>query len=287
MNALSFPQETCERTRRHLDAYLSNELLAGPLTEVTKHLEGCQSCSAALESRIQVRNVLRSAVQQEMVPAGLRARIQSRLRQSEAQKETLPFWSRWILVAATAAALCIAGVGAYRVWDLRHPASLSQLTASILKIGVGDHIHCAIDSQFAKRHSTLEEMSQKLGPEYSGLVSLAKEKVPVEFEIVVAHRCSFNGRKFVHLILKNQETALSLTITRKEGETFPSSGSQAALDVAGVPLYKSKIQNMEVAGFETRDFLAFVVSGLKENENSQIASSLAPAVRDFLTRLEG
>jgi putative zinc finger protein len=287
MIALNISQEACERTRRHLDAYLNNELLVDPRLEVSKHLEGCKDCSAVLEGRIQVRNTLRDAVHRKVVPSGLQAKIQNRLRESKAQKETIRFGGRWILVAAMAAGLCIAGVGAYRVWYLRHPASLSQLTASILKIGVGDHIHCAIDSQFAKRHFTLEEMSQKLGPEYIGLVSLAKEKVPAEFEIVVAHRCSFNGRKFVHLILKNQETVLSLAITRKEGEAFPLSELRAALNVSGIPLYKSRIQNMEVAGFETRNYLAFVVSDLRERENSQIASNLVPAVRDFLAKLEG
>ncbi len=64
-------------------------------------------------------------------------------------------------------------------------------------------------------------------------------------------------------------------------------GLRAAMNVSDVPLYKSRIQNMEVAGFETRDYLAFVVSDLREKENSQIASSLAPAVRDFLSKLEG
>lgn len=287
MNALGFPQESCETTRRILDAYLNNELPVEPRMEVSKHLEGCKDCSAALEGRIRVRTVLRSALHQEVVPAGLQAKIQSRLRESEVRQETVPFWSRWILVAAATAALCIASVGAYQVWYLRHPAGQSQLTVSILKTGVGDHIHCAIDSQFAKQHSTLEEMSQKLGPEYVGLVSLANENVPAEFEIVVAHRCSFNGRKFVHLILRNQETVLSLAITRKQGERFPLRGLQAALTVSGIPIYESRIQNMEVAGFETRDYLAFVVSDLGGKENSRIASSLAPAVRDFLTKLEG
>ena len=162
MNASDFSQETCERTRRRLDAYLNEELPADLRLEASKHLEGCKDCSTALESRTQVRTALRNAVQQEVVPAGLRAKIQNRLRESEGQKDTVPFWSRLILVAASAAALSIAGVGAYRVWSLRHPAGLSQLTATILKIGVGDHIHCAIDSQFAKQHATLEEMSQPL-----------------------------------------------------------------------------------------------------------------------------
>ncbi|MBZ5537256.1 MAG: zf-HC2 domain-containing protein [Acidobacteriia bacterium] len=287
MNASGFSPESCEKTRRHFDAYLNNEMLLDPRMEVAKHLEGCKDCFEALESRTRLRAVLRIAVDREVVPAGLRTKIRSRLRETEPRKETIPFWSRWILVAAMAAVLCIAGVGAYRAWNLRHPASLSQLTASILKIGLGDHIHCAIDSQFAKRHSTLEEMSQQLGPEYFGLVSLAKEKVPAEFEIVVAHRCSFNGRKFVHLILRNQEVVLSLAITKKEGEVFPRDEVLAVMNASGVPLYRTNLQNMEVAGFETRDHLAFVVSGLSEKRNLQIASSLAPALRDFLAKLEG
>ena len=37
---------------------------------------------------------------------------------------------------------------------------------------------------------------------------------------------------------------------------------------------------------ETRDYLAFVVSNSTQEDNLQIASSLAPSVRDFLSRLE-
>jgi anti-sigma factor (TIGR02949 family) len=287
MSSRGFSQETCERTRRHLDAYLSNELMVETNLEVLKHLEGCNDCSAALESRMRVRNALRKAVEQEIVPVGLRGRIQARLRGGEARRGEVPFWNRWAMVAAMASLVCVAGGGVYRAWIQRHSSGLTQLTAAILKIGLGDHIHCAIDSQFSKQHYTREEMSSKLGPEYSGLVLLAKDKVPPEYDVVVAHQCTFNGRRFVHLILKNQETVISLAITKKEGESFPRDELQAALKVSGVPLYKTRAQSMEVAGFETRDYLGFVVSDLGESQNLQIASSLVPAVRDFLAKLEG
>jgi hypothetical protein len=35
------------------------------------------------------------------------------------------------------------------------------------------------------------------------------------------------------------------------------------------------MQDFEVTGFETRDYLAFVVSNLVEEENRQVASTLA------------
>ena len=44
---------------------------------------------------------------------------------------------------------------------------------------------------------------------------------------------------------------------------------------------------MTVAGFETPDYLAFVVSDQGMKDNLQIASRLAPAVRDFLGKVEG
>jgi len=286
MNLIDSSHESCKVTRRYLDAYVSNELLAETNLDVSRHLETCGDCSNALDTLLHVRNLLRKAVEHEIVPPGLNRKIQNKLREGTIHRERVSFWSRWAMVAAMILLLCVAGWGTYRVWNLYHQSNLSQLTASILKIGLGDHIHCAIDSQFAKQHYTFEKMSQELGPEYAGLVPLVKKRIPPEFEIVAAHRCSFNGRRFVHLVLKNRETVLSLAITKKEGESFPQGGLLAAWSASGVPLYEDQVHGMEVAGFETRDYLAFVVSNLDKKQNLEIASNLAPAVHGFLAKLE-
>ncbi|HEX5732211.1 MAG TPA: hypothetical protein VF131_05185 [Blastocatellia bacterium] len=41
-----------------------------------------------------------------------------------------------------------------------------------------------------------------------------------------------------------------------------------------------------VTAFETRDHLVFIVSDLVKEDNLQMAASFAPAVRDFLEKLE-
>ncbi|MDQ3258300.1 MAG: hypothetical protein M3458_06990 [Acidobacteriota bacterium] len=41
-----------------------------------------------------------------------------------------------------------------------------------------------------------------------------------------------------------------------------------------------------VAGFESRDHLAFIASNLPANENLHLAASVAPSVRDHLARSE-
>jgi hypothetical protein len=53
-------------------------------------------------------------------------------------------------------------------------------------------------------------MAAQLGPDYHSLLSVVKEGVPADLQIVMAHQCSYHGRKFVHLSLKNDSHLLSL-----------------------------------------------------------------------------
>ncbi len=138
----------------------------------------------------------------------------------------------------------------------------------------------------ADRQFTPERMTRELGPEFAALVSVVKQNVPGDYRVAVAHRCSIKGRQFVHMILRDQERVLSLTLTRKNGEAFSAENIAGLLEAAGVRLRSAWLSEYEAAGFETRDHLVFIVSDLVKEENLQMAASLAPAVRDFLTRLE-
>ena len=53
-----------------------------------------------------------------------------------------------------------------------------------------------------------------------------------------------------------------------------------------MPVYQAAADRYQVAGFEAGDFLAYVVSDLKGEANLQIASTLAPAVREFLMKIQ-
>ena len=129
-------------------------------------------------------------------------------------------------------------------------------------------------------------MAQKLGPPYQDLVPLVKARVPEEYRIILAHQCGFQGRRFVHLTLSNGSSLLSLVITRKQpGE------SMEALTIsdhaAGVAVHEAAAENYDVAGFETDQFLAFVVSDLGARQNLRIAYALAPSVHQFLAGVRG
>ena len=95
------------------------------------------------------------------------------------------------------------------------------------------------------------------------------------------------GDGFIHLILTNQKTILSIVLTKKNDEAFDRSALATVLQGSGAPLYQARLRDQEIIGFETRDYLAFVVSGLPQEDHFQLASGLAPSVRNFLVQLEG
>jgi anti-sigma factor (TIGR02949 family) len=291
MKLISFEDKSCERYRKHLDVYLSNELMGETSLDVFKHLERCPRCTEELETKQRVKNELKRAMdRQEPAPVDLQQRILKEIRPRSRPK----YW--WLPVAATIV-LSVGAFSALRWMNTRHASNgviklggselISTNNAEMLNIGVGDHIHCALHRDFSAGPRSFERMSQDLGPEYIGLVPSVKERLPQDHTLMVGHRCDFKGRNFVHLILTNQKTILSVILTEKNGERFDRSALAAVMQASGSPLYRARLQDQEVVGFETRDYLAYVVSGLPQDEHLQLASSLALSVRNFLGRLEG
>jgi len=284
MNVINFEQHNCKKLRAYLDSYLNNELLVETTHEVLRHLENCPECSEALENRRRVKQRLKTAVMKESAPPALEEKIRKSIR-----KDTARGWPVWMLVAAAAVILIAVGIIGLRLRDRSTSTRTDAVAVSaggrILEVGLKDHVHCALDSGFANRVFTEAEMREKLGPEFFGLVGLVKEKIPGNYQVVVGHRCKANGRQYVHLILKSPQTALSLVVTQKNGESFTQNQVAAILESSGGPIFGAHMDNLEVAGFETRDYLAFVVSDLSREDNLQMAAALAPQVQTFLSKL--
>ncbi|HKP86676.1 MAG TPA: zf-HC2 domain-containing protein [Blastocatellia bacterium] len=281
MSVVNFEQHQCNKIRSYLDSYLNDELLVETNHEVLKHLQSCKGCAQALEDRARVKTLLQRAVRRDEAPAALRERIERDVRKNASASWSFNAGARWALAAAAMIAVIIGSWAAVHSLVSRKAgspeASLEQ-TARVLNIGLSDHINCAIVHEQANRRFTPEQMAEKMGADYVGLVPIVKEKAPAGYEVVVAHKCHVNKREFIHMILKNHENVLSLIITKKNGEAFPQ--------IAGTPLYEARMQDYEAAGFETRDYLGFVVSNLSKDDNLQIASTLTPVVRDFLSKME-
>jgi hypothetical protein len=279
-----------------MDSYIDNELLVETNHEVLRHLESCPSCAAELKTRGRLKNRLKTAVQNQSVPGDLQARINDALRK---QDHLTGFaWTRW---AAAAAAVVVMATGTWLAaprWT--RPAlpdladrrgqdvfiqKISESLSAVLKVGLGDHIHCSVFRKYPKNPPSVEEMAEKLGPAYQDLAPLVKARVPEEYRVILAHQCGYQGRRFVHLTLSNGANLLSLVITRKQaGETLE--GLATSRQPSGVPIYQATARNYDVAGFETDQFLAYVVSDLGAKQNLEIATGLAPSVYHFLAAIK-
>jgi hypothetical protein len=98
----------------------------------------------------------------------------------------------------------------------------------------------------------------------------------------MAHQCTYAGRRFIHLTMRKGSDVISLVVTRKNpDETFRT--LSPAVGAAGVPIYQASAANYQVAGFESENYLAYVVSDLNAAANLDIAAALAPAVRQLLS----
>jgi anti-sigma factor (TIGR02949 family) len=293
MNRMQFGEGGCEKIRKYLDSYVSNELLVETNHDVLRHIENCTTCAAELDARTRVRTRLKAAVKNQSVPPELQVRIREHIHRGRPHSWAGAGWVRWAGAIAAVVLVC-AGLwvnysGERRIAVTDRPAQnayiqrISARMAAVLKVGLGDHIHCAVFRKYPKNPPSLEQMEADLGPAYQGLLPVVRGAVPDGYRVVMAHQCTYAGRKFIHFTFEKGGDLISLVISRRNaGESME--GLAPAGEPSGMPIYQSAAGRYQVAGFEAGGYLAYVVSDLKGHANLQVAAELGPNVREFLMK---
>ena len=264
-----------------MDAYLSNELLVETTSDVLKHLETCANCSRELEARSRVREALRHAATTQAVPKGLEQAIHERLRKAQRGWAWGFPQARWAVALAGVALVAIAVVASQQWRSLQRGR---QLVASVLGLGVSDHLECAIKGHnYPEVAHSPEELRARLGPQYAKLLPAVEQRL-TGFQVLEAHICSVPGspRQYVHMIARRSQTILSVVLTRREGESFPAGNFLVESAQSGVNVYQAHLQDMNVAGFATKEYFGFVASDLSQEGVLEIASAIAPPLRNAL-----
>jgi hypothetical protein len=252
-----------------------------------------------LDDRVRLKQAVKRVVEQQTAPAVLLGSIQSDIR---GQKRFFDFnVPRWAMAVASIVVLMTGGVIVLRTGNLVPPivtASrdsfelISAQAQELMRIGLVDHVQCALVIGKWKEFLSLEHMKQEtghaaLGPEFIGLVTLVTEKAGPNLHVVQGHRCIANQREYVHIIFTGDKGAIfSLVITQKNGKAFDRANIVATLQASGVPVYRATEGQLETAAFETNRYLAYVVSNLDRDDNLIVASRLAAPVYEYLRRLE-
>jgi hypothetical protein len=290
MSQITFNNYNCDEILEYLDSSIELEI---PETEVgmLRHVEQCATCAAEIQARRGMRNRLRSAVRGIEVPP----RLEHRVRAAVAPKVNWMPSRPWIMAVAASVAICCGLMVAYQLGRLRfttgsqnaYISSISFKVPAVMAIGLKDHVHCAVFRKYPKTPPATETLIEKLGPQDKGLLPIVQENVPADFHAMIAHHCSYKGRKYTHITMQSDSHLLSLVIAKKgEGESLGASGMVSLLSESGIPMYNADVQRFNITAFETRDSLVYVISDLTAEKNSHMMLAMAPALKKFLQQHE-
>ncbi len=276
MNVIPFAAGSCEKVRRHLDSYVSGELLVETTQEVLHHLESCGACRAMHDERVLVRNGVRRAVRSQEAPEDLMIRIRGGI--SEAGRT--PFWLRHWKMMMVAATLFLA-IGITAIWRLGHGEPLEDTLAGVAhfaRAGLADHLHCTIGRKYPSGFPAKAELGlrEQMAADWGPLEALASRLIPSRYALLLAHRCTAQKRRFVHLTYVDESAKrfLSVVVAAKSvgDETVP----------AGIQTDRSGAYS--VAAFGGGEYVGWVVSDMAAEENRLVAAALQRPVSEFLAR---
>jgi hypothetical protein len=234
---------------------------------------------------------LREAVKSMRTPPFLDARIRNRIHREASGKRWAPRLAPVAAGLVLAAGLAIA----YQLGHLRltvgsqesYIASVTTRVATLMRVGLADHIHCSVFRKYPKNTPTTQELIEKIDARFAPLVPIVRSQVPDTYRMTLAHECKYHGRRFVHLSLRNDSNMMSLVIARKgDGESFLTENMLPALVQAGIPMYQSNVQRFELTAFETDSHLVYFVSDLPKKQNTDMMLALSPRLKDFFVKLE-
>jgi predicted anti-sigma-YlaC factor YlaD len=295
MSRLSF-DGACERTRERVDAYLDRELVGANRQAVRLHLEACSACAADARERAALKGRVRSAVREQTPAPELEVRVRVQLQ----AHQSLPWWNiaewtapKW---AMTVAMLAVVSVVAW-IATPRDPlpaldnlpeqdAYIQRISAGltgVMRPGLADHIHCAIFRKFPADPPPPAAMEAELGL-YRDMLPTINAAIPKSWRVVMAHQCSYLGRRYVHLIMNDGGQPISVVIARKQdGESFD--GIRPSITAGAVPVFQDETAAYRVAGFETRGYLTYLVSGRENTQTLGTVAKLVPGVSAVLARI--
>ena len=256
----------CSEIHDYLDTWLDGELSGNDEARVGGHIRECAECAGVVQGRKVLRNRLRAAVaSMDGADSHLRARVKSAT--SGATRS-----NRWYFLAA--AAVVLIAVGIYGTW---------LGPGEVMEVGLSQHVHCAINRTYPGTAESDAEMARNLGTSFASLVPVVRQNIPSEYHVVMAHQCSLNQRKFVHVIARNGENLISLLVTRRDtGEAFEND-LRAVASEASADLYVAKSEKLSAAGFETPNYFVYLVSNLDEGQNLRVFQAMTPSVKNTLT----
>jgi anti-sigma factor (TIGR02949 family) len=280
----------CTKIEDQADLYLDGQMDQSETEAFRKHLGTCRACAAFLANRAAVRQRMRTVARNVEIPAELGERVRMAVSREAAKRNRFdPLYGRTLLAIA-AGLLITAGFYYWPSRDLRpaHVESKSEFIARvsaavppIMRVGLAQHVHCGVFREYPQDPPKLIDLAREEGAS-PALVNALESHTPEGCHVVMAHRCSYNGRTFTHLIARGDDHLMSLLITRRDtGDAFEKDLKSVA-DEVNTPIFAAQSDAYSVAAFETPEYLVYLVSDFDAAENLKAMEAMTPSLRAAL-----
>ena len=175
----------------------------------------------------------------------------------------------------------------WRNYNTSKPANLSAVNttaseptlpiAAVDRDAIENHQVCALS--YPPGWSFDEQrVAHNLTPRFAPLIH-AVDRHPASYELIEGHICTYEQRKYAHLIFRNQDHTVSVFIEPDDPRGNPK--SSLPLEVA-----QTSYKAYQVASVDTGIHRIFVVSDLPSVENRALANQLFSSTIDFILKLE-
>ncbi|MBA2735029.1 MAG: zf-HC2 domain-containing protein [Acidobacteria bacterium] len=314
----------CRDFREVADSYLSDELLIETNHDVIAHLEACADCRRELAARRELRATLRASFESAaelQIDNSFAAHLRAQLRATALNQASKSISSNraWLAVAA-----CLLVAFTFGLVLVRHRlqsptgqrvaidkdnsnnteakqpapqpradganAAVNIVMRELTRFAVGNHRNCAVKFNLPEAPIDIEAAGLKYDRAYINLKQTVTNQLAASsasMEFVEAHSCVFEGRRFAHLVLRQNGRLVSFLITNLDAKETAIQRTQAKTDINEQVIACSQIEGYQVSCFETARHAVFVVSDLSEAGNLNVARSLAPIVYKHLSQAEG
>ncbi|MEZ5294306.1 MAG: zf-HC2 domain-containing protein [Vicinamibacterales bacterium] len=262
----------CRDVRELLDAFVDEEVLVETTRAIEAHLERCPACRAEVQDVRRLKARVRAAVTGAPALAAREAFVSdvtARLR-GEAERAPSPGARRAWLALAAAAVLAVGVALGLGQWTSRSWMALVLAAA-------GDHRYCALFHRLEEAPIPLADAAERFGGAHQQMAAVelpATAGSGEPLEVVDRHSCVFDGRRFVHVVLRYKGELVSLLVTDDPRPALVAWGGAAD----GVAVPGAASSDYRMASFTSGRQAAFVVSTLAEADVMDVARAVAPVV---------
>ncbi len=165
-------------------------------------------------------------------------------------------------------------------FDSGKPSIVKAAWRGVTREAVDEHENCALHFRLKEKPITLDKAAKKFGAFNKDLDKTVKAALRGEvssgnkssegsekIDVLAAHSCLFEGRRFAHVILRKGKKTISVLVA--DTDSFEDADGTIA---------RESVKNLQVARFGAAHHAVFVISDLSEQENASIAERISSAV---------